>query len=232
MEGNIMSDESKAIEEVAKTTGKAIDLGRAVGSFISKYVGGTVEQGIGIFEDKLKYIRWERQMRLMQRADEFMKSSGLQAPNKSIQLKLALPLLQAATLEENDYLQDLWAKLLVNSSNENSKVELIRTYIDILERLEPLDALILEKIYSLNYQETVHIGITTKHLPDSVSIVNGEIRDDANSLPNEGVLLSLTNLARLGCISLSKSWGGGEIFSAVHPTLLGRYFVNACTLKN
>lgn len=44
-------------------------------------------------------------------------------------------------------------------------------------------------------------------------------------------MLSLANLARLGCISIQKSWGGGEIFKLVNPTLLGKSFVEACTLQ-
>ncbi len=60
-----MSEESKAIEEVAKTTGKAIDASRELGGFLSKYVGGSLEQAMGIVEDKLKYLRFERKVRLM-----------------------------------------------------------------------------------------------------------------------------------------------------------------------
>ena len=43
-----MSDESKAVEEVAKVTGKAIDAGLELGGFLSKYVGGSIEQAMGI----------------------------------------------------------------------------------------------------------------------------------------------------------------------------------------
>ncbi|OAA93537.1 Abi-alpha family protein [Clostridium coskatii] len=225
-----MCNDTKVVEEVAKTAGKAIDLAQSFGSFISKFISGSVEQGMGIFEDKLKYMRWERQVRLMQKANEFMKEIGLDEPNKPIKLKFAIPLLQGATVEDNDYLQDLWAKLLVNSSNKNSNVELTRIYIDILERLTPYEAKILEKIYSIPFEYMQHKGVVTQYLPDSIQIA-GE-NNDSNQINNDQLELALVDLARLGCIVPMHTLGGGEFFGVVNPTLLGKHFVLACTLKN
>lgn len=226
-----MSDESKAIEEVAKTAGKAIDAGTRFGSFIAKYISGSMEQGMGIFEDKLKYIRWERQMRLMKRAEEVTLSMGISKPTKPIPLKFAVPLLQAATLEDNDYLQDLWVNLLINSSSEESNVQLCRTYIDILEKLSQLEAKILITIYSLPFKEFEHRGVFTINLPEEAIPYSYE-KINEYPLENEEVLFALANLSRLGCISVKKSFGGGELFSVVSPTLLGKYLVESFTLRN
>ena len=116
-----VSETAKAVQEVAKTTGKAIDAGKEFGGFISRYIAGSIEQGMGIFEDKLKYIRWERQVRFMRRANQLMKQLGLTQPTRPIPLKLALPLFEAASLEDDDYLQDLWARLLVNAANAETE---------------------------------------------------------------------------------------------------------------
>ncbi len=43
-----------------------------MGNFITPLIKGNVEQWIGIFEDKLKYIRWERQQRLIKRSHEVL----------------------------------------------------------------------------------------------------------------------------------------------------------------
>ena len=63
------SETAKAIQEVAKTTGKAIDASEKFGTFFSRFAQGSLEQCMGIFEDKLKYMRWERQLRLIKRAE-------------------------------------------------------------------------------------------------------------------------------------------------------------------
>jgi hypothetical protein len=226
-----IEETAKAAQEIAKTTGKAIEAGEKFGRFISKYIGGPLEQSIGIFEDKLKYMRWERQLRLMQRANELLATLGISGPTRQIPAKLAIPLLQAASLEDDDYLQDMWAKLLVNAADSNSGIDLKRTYIDILERLTPLEAKILEKLYEIPFDETQHNGIRTDGLPNEV---NAGKEDDTRKNweePSDEVKLALISLAHVGCISPVRTWGGGELFSSVNPTLLGKYFVDACSLR-
>ena len=226
-----MSDESaKAVQEIAKTAGKAIDAGEKFGGFISRFISGSLEQGVGIFEDKLKYMRWERLQRLMRRAEEFMSNQGLEAPSKPIPLKLAVPLFQAASIEDDDSLQDMWARLLINSTSIESGIDLNRVYIDILERLTPLEARILERIYSPPFNETQRKRVVTGQLPDT-AVIEASLENKYLEQPRDEVKLALANLARLGCISLPTSWGGGEIFTSANPTIIGKSFVEACTLK-
>lgn len=226
-----VSESAKAVQEVAKATGKAIDAGQKFGGFISRFVAGPLEQGMGIFEDKLKYMRWERQLRLMQRADQMLKEIGLTQPTRHIPLKLAIPLLEAASLEDDDHLQDLWAKLLVNAANSASSVTLQRAYISVLEQLTPLEAAILQKIYALPYDQTRHDGVEVGKLPDEVAVGKDDGKQDQLPEAPEDIRLALANLARLGCVVIQKSWGGGELFRKVNPTLLGKSFVEACTLQ-
>ena len=224
-----VSETAKAVQEVAKTTSKAIDAGEKFGSFISRYVAGSIEQGMGIFEDKLKYMRWERQVRLMQRAEQLLLEAGLNRPTRAIPLKLAVPLLEAASLEDDDYLQDLWARLLVNAANGHSHMTLQRAYISVLDQITAFEAAILQKIYALPYEQMRHEGVEVGKLPSEVSVGKDE-NIEALLEPSEEVMLALANLARLGCIVIQKSWGGGELFKKVNPTLLGKSFVEACTL--
>ena len=148
-----MKEEAKAVEEVAKTIGNAIDAAREAGGFLARYINGSLEQGIGIFEDKLKYMRWERQVRLMQKADEFLQARGLTQPARSVPIKIAIPIMQGGSLEEDDYLQDYYARLLANAADTNSETEVRRAFISILEDLAPNDAKALKKIYDVPAEE-------------------------------------------------------------------------------
>lgn len=230
-DGNSLNETAKAVQEVAKTTGKAIGAAEKVGGFISRYVGGSLKEGMGILEDKLKFARWERKLVFMQRAEDLQRQANRNGPTRAIPLKLAVPLLEAASLEDDDYLQDLWARLLVNAANANSNVKLQRAHISILEQLTPLEAAILQKIYSLPYDEMRHEGVEASRLPDEVSVVNPKNQDTTVVEPSEEIKLGLANLARVGCIVLQKSWGGGELFNRINPTLLGKTLVEACTLQ-
>jgi len=228
-----MSEEeelAKAAGEIAKTASKVIDASREFGGFVSRFISGPLEQGVGIFKDKLTYMRWERQVRLMKRAEEFLASQGLSGPTRALPLKIAVPLFQAASLEDDDYLQDLWAKLLVNGATGESGVALNRVYIDILERLTPLEARILENIYSTPFERLKHQSIATAELPNAVRIVTEAELNTLDEPPDE-VKLAIANLARMGCIGFKTTWGGGQVFSSVVPTLLGSSFVAACTLR-
>lgn len=227
----MVHETAKAVQEVAKAAGKAIDASQKFGGFISRFVAGPIEQGIGIFEDKLKYMRWERQLRLMQRADLLLREVGLSQPTRCIPLKLAIPLLEAASLEDDDNLQDLWARLLVNAANGESQVTLQRAYISVLEQLTPMEAAILQKMYALPYEKTRHDGIEVGKLPAEVSVGKDDGKEGDLLEPSGEVRLALANLSRLGCIVIGKSWGGGELFEKVNPTLLGKSFVEACTLQ-
>lgn len=230
-ETDAIKESAKALQEVAKTTSKAIGASQQFGGFIARFVSGPLEQGMGIFEDKLKYMRWENQQRLMLRAGQFMSEIGMENPTRPIALKLAIPLFQAASLEDDDYLQDKWAELLVNASNSNSGIVLKREYIDILERLTHLEVKILEIIYRLPFSEMSHKGVSTVGLPGSVRIFEDDEEREDKTEPNEDIRIALSNLARLGCIQITHSIGGGEMFYRLNPTLLGKNLVTACTLK-
>jgi hypothetical protein len=219
-----MTDESKAVGEVAKASGKAVDAGRELGGFISKYVGGPLDQAMGIVEDKLKYLRWERQIRLMERANEFLTERGLQQPTRKVPMQIAIPIMQGGSLEEDDLLQDRWAALLVNAADESSDAEVRRAFISILEDLSPLDANVLEKIYDFSAVPQDKNEVWTTYLPDKATGTKPETED---LRPLASVELSLGNLARLGLISSAMAWGGMAILSCVHRTVLGHEFLRA-----
>ena len=225
-----LNETAKAVQEVAKVSGKAIDAVSKFGEFISRFISGPIEQGMGIYVDKLTYYRWECQQSLILKSEFFMKEKGIEFPNKAIPLKLAVPLFQGASMEENNELQDLWAKLLVNATNIESCIDLKRVYIDILERLTPIEAQILFSIYSLPFEEIQHKGVLTAELPCNAYPVIESKKAEALE-PSDEIKLALASLSSIGCLSPSKTWGGGEVFALVNPTILGRSFVNACKLN-
>ena len=174
-----MTDQDKTAEEVAKTVGKAIDASRAVGGFIAKYINSPLEQAMGIVEDRLKYLRWERAIRLGQRADEFLKSQGLSAPSRPVPMKFAIPIMVEGSLEED-----------------------------------------------------AKFGLWTGYLPDRI-VTHKDIEqgDIVQATPTREIQLTLSNLFRLGLITLSSTWGGSQTFDFILQTVLGCEFVKACSTR-
>lgn len=223
----MIGEEIEATKEIAKTAGKAIDAGREFGKFISKFIVGSLEQGVGIFEDKLKYMRWERQVSFMEKATERLANRGLELPNRMISMKIAIPLFQAASVEDDDYLQSIWANLLVNAADKDSGIEVRRNFISILQDLSVLEVQILEKIYSMELEPGQNIWICD--LPEKVWT---EKPPDFPRGPNETVSLALSNLCRLGLIeSIMFIGDGGTSMRSVYQTVLGRKLYEACSSK-
>ena len=61
--------------------------------------------------------------------------------------KLGIPLLEAASLESDDDLQEVWARLLTNAANANFKREISPAFVAILRTLSPIEASILRMFY-------------------------------------------------------------------------------------
>src|SRR3546814_14364076 len=74
---------------------------------------------------------------------------GLAPPDRAVPLKIAIPLFQGASIEEDDNLQDQWVSLLINAAYEGGGVEVKRVYVEILSQISPFDAKIFNLIYEL-----------------------------------------------------------------------------------
>ena len=98
-----------------------MEAGRAVGRYLGTMLAGSVEQIVGIWEDKLKYRRWESQVKLLQKAEQMRVDAGMHGKPIPLPLKLAVPLLEGASIEDDDSLLDRWAALLVNSTSSENK---------------------------------------------------------------------------------------------------------------
>ena len=222
-----MSDESEAVKAIAEASKSGIDGMREFGAFIAGFIGGPLTEISGMVQDRLSYMRIESHLQLMKKAKTLMHEIGMSAPTRSLPMKFAIPLFSGASLEDDDDLQVLWASLLVNAANAESGIDQSRVYIDILERLSPLEAKILNTIYSFPFDKIQHNGVFTYALPDNV-FLGDENAKKTDLQPNYEIAKALSRLNALGCIKFKATWGGGENYSWVNPTLLGDSFVRAC----
>lgn len=226
----LSDEEGRAVQEMAKAAGQSVEAARDLGGFIAKYIGGPLEQAVAIWTDKLRYRRWENQITLAEKAKAFLEARGLKEPTRTIELNLAIPLLEEASLADSEILQDRWATLLANAADA-AKPEVRRAYVTILAELTPFDASILEKICDADraYVPSVdrpYAELWTHRLPEEVMVSTGKAFESTGLRPD--VALALTNLARLGLIDSVAAFGGMATVHWVSMTELGRQFVIAC----
>ena len=137
-----ITETAKAVQEVAKTTGQAIGTVEKVGTFFSRIMGESIDATCGMLADTLKYKRWERQIKLVEKAEYLIKKKNLEKSSIPVSPKLALPIFQNASVEDDDFLHDLYAKLLVSAIDPETQTR--RTaFVEILRQLEPIDVQIL-----------------------------------------------------------------------------------------
>lgn len=90
----------------------AIEAAEKVGQFLSNVFGEPIKTSVGMLQDKLGVIRWERQLRLADRVKEILDQRRKGGNHVSVPPRIALPVIEAASIESDDFLQDLWANLL------------------------------------------------------------------------------------------------------------------------
>ncbi|MDP2848364.1 MAG: Abi-alpha family protein [Humidesulfovibrio sp.] len=216
-------------DEWAKTAGKGIDAGRELGQFLAPIVKAPLENAMGIVADKLAYMRWERQQRLMKRAHEFMLEQGIEQPTRAVPMNIAISLMQAASMEEDDVLQDTWARLLVNAIDADSGVDVKRSFVSILSELTPVEVRILHLMHEGSERNPLE-SFYTYALPDSLMPYPTKVPIPKEvQVVEENVHVALWNLVRLGCICSHAI--EQQVVHLVSLTALGRAFVKACTLN-
>ncbi|PRX56800.1 uncharacterized protein DUF4393 [Flagellimonas meridianipacifica] len=107
-------------------------------------------EGTGIFTDKVKYWRFKNQVNIITKAKEYLKSKGIETPKK-ISIKDVTTLLEHASFEEDEIMQDSWAKLLANTMNPNNQFDTSNIFIQILNQLSVNEVYILHFIYSNSF---------------------------------------------------------------------------------
>jgi hypothetical protein len=223
---------AKATEAAANASKEAIEAGRD----LSRFISGPAGEVVGMLWDHLKVVRFERQVRLARRARKFLAERGMDGPTRTIALKIALPLLDNATLEEDDHLQDVWATLLVNSANADSGVEIQRAFVSVLAEMTALDVRNLAAIERVSPSDLsgASLGVWTSQLPDAAIPISRHEAGVYDKSPASDVLTSLSNLERLGCVYSSDQFermSGSSPLRSVGLSPFGRAFVQACTYQ-
>ncbi len=227
----LTDEEAKAVQEAAKTGSKALELLEKAGPFIVKVLGAPGESAVNILARRLAYYELVDFFRVVDKTKKLLSEWGI-TDARRVPLKLALPLLEAAALESDDDLQDMWARLLATAMDPSAE-QIKRSYISILEEFEPDDAQVLLFVYQ---------GLKGRELPDEswrisdgLNVSVAELAKHLDMVVDE-VELCLSNLTRLGCttLHLQLTWDGQPTSARTERahltvTALGKALIVACT---
>jgi hypothetical protein len=183
-----LKEAAKAVQEVAKTSGKAIDAGRSVGGFLNRVFGAAIEDTVGLlWTDKVAAKRveaaiynWERLESLAHKVKKRLEKEGV-IDIRAIPPKVALPLLEYATVEHEEDLHTLWANLLATGMDAREG-EIHRKYVTTLGEMTAVDAFVLSSMFEeaegeISKKETRDStltygpGVDGTHSHDPVSVI-------------------------------------------------------------
>ncbi|KYG22608.1 hypothetical protein SE92_22315 [Bradyrhizobium sp. AT1] len=183
-----IKETAKAVQEIAKTGGKAIDAGVKTGGWLDKIFGDAIGQTVAhLWTDRIAARRieasiynWERAETLYHKALDRLVKKGV-AITRAIPPKVALPLLEYATVEDDDDLHTLWANLLATGMDANEN-EIHRKYVTTLGEMTSDDAAVLAEMFVSSKDEiakkkfrdstlTYGPGVDGTHSHDPVSVI-------------------------------------------------------------
>jgi Abortive infection alpha len=174
----ITDEQAKAVQEALKTL-------QGIGGFLKQTFGTVPEDLVGLLGgDWLKARRLENFAHIAQKAQEQLKARHVDAPEPP-RLSILLPLIVAAADEEDDELQDIWARLLAAAADP-ARAGLVRlAFVGIVKNMDPSDTLVFRELSMPAVQPANIVAhITSKF---------GMTPDD--------VIVSCLNLEELGCVA-------------------------------
>lgn len=230
MDGESNQELAKATGELAKTVGKAIDVGREGGGFLAEFLRPPLRELSGMLTDSLQHTRLLRAIELQRRAQEKLDALGSSVVLREIPASFAVPLIEAASLEESAEVRDLWANLLVNAANKASSTHPEKAFVTVLRDFGPLEFQVFQMIYSTP-EADAHCVLTVG-LPERVEFELPQVEGEPifhPKKPTKAVTLALANLFRLQCLQTAKLMGGPDVYGTVYTTTFGRALHSACT---
>ncbi|UTW50437.1 DUF4393 domain-containing protein [bacterium SCSIO 12827] len=186
-----IQEASKAASEVANATTRAIKAAQDAGGFLANVFGTVPEDAVGLLGgDWLKIKRKERIAIMVEGTIKRLNERGVdQTSLRQISMAFGVPLLQHASLEEDELLSAMWANLLANAVDPSSNIEPNKNYVNLLNQLSPAEAVLLNLLGTL---ERPDIDISTRN-----TLFEEQSNNFWEPLSEESKILSIQNLFRL-----------------------------------
>jgi hypothetical protein len=187
---------SKAIQESAKLGVKGLEIADKAGSFFAKLLKEPAEEISGMITDKLRFIRWKRTVEISDEVNRILIDRNI-TETRAVPPKIALPIIEEASLEDDPSLQYLWTHLLANSMDPKFNDEIRYGYIEMIKGITGLEAKLLNEFYELLKSKNQLYPIENVY---EYSLTKEEIIQLLNIAPIN-YALAVNNLMRMQLIS-------------------------------
>ena len=192
----------ESINIKSSTIEKSLELAKG---FLNTLLGPAIEETGLLIADNLKYIRFKNQIKILNKARNYASSKNIKTTE--ISLKILVPLLENASLEESPELQSKWAGMLVNMADSETNLQ-NQIFPFILGQLSIEEFKELEKLNNYEIQhikDYAHLNSLKQNLNNDKTEEVRDLLKKIKVINQEGFLLTIeqfeiSNLLRLGLI--------------------------------
>jgi hypothetical protein len=178
-----MTDEARAVAEVAKATGEIVKAAGGVGSYLARVFQSIPDNVLGLMVgDWLDHKRRRHLAELEANTARILQ--GI-APERLTEASpsVLIPLLQAAVDEARPELQALWTALLANAMVDDGR-KVRRDFFDTVGKMEPADAFIFNAAGDFAPGNVNNPGAIRQHIAEkarqaSMSDIDVQVSVDA-----------------------------------------------------
>lgn len=159
---------------------------------MDRIFGETMNQFAGGLADWATYWRHKNFLAIADKVETLHAARKLAGKPIPLPVQFALPILDAASLETEEDVQDLWAGLIANAGDPSKAYKPKKVFLETLRGMQGLDALILKTL--------ADDALLEKHSLISGSLLNAGVLATEIGADLLEVQISLQSLARLGCV--------------------------------
>jgi hypothetical protein len=112
---------------------------------INRLFGPFADELGGLMADPIRVWRYQRSVKLFEKVARLSAARGIEL--RAVPLKTILPILENASVEEDEGLHNRWANLLANSAIDSDHA--LSFFPDALKRLGPIEAQLLDYVHDV-----------------------------------------------------------------------------------
>lgn len=136
----------KAVTEVATAAAPVAAGSIPFTGIVKRMLGPAADELAERWRDDVRRYRYGRQIRCVKKAEQMARDAGFTP--KAVPIKLLFPLLEDASLEEDENLHNMWAALLANASSPDRAEKVRPEFLGILKQMSPDAAALLSWMVS------------------------------------------------------------------------------------
>lgn len=186
--------------EMAKAAGQiVVDTAKNSRKAIGVLLGDAVREFGLALGDKARFFRFKNLVKIMDRVEEIGRNRGYTPEQmKALPFGEAVRVIEAASDEDEEEVQELWSRLIANASTPESGVSARKVYVDLLKSLSPSEATFLD-LLSKNSKEQFQ---SLDELKEFNSTARKEFAERWHSFGPLDREAAIQNLLRLRCVAV------------------------------